>query len=72
MALKEDQIIALALDASSAKSGKELAVASKWVLRGASEKALWGHCQGSGKLPYQTQVDLLNIAFKCSCPSRKF
>lgn len=72
MALKEDQIIALAPDASSAKSGKELAVASKWVLRGASEKALWGHCQGSGKLPYQTQVDLLNIAFKCSCPSRKF
>ena len=72
MALKEDQIIALAPDASAAKSGKELAVLSKWQLRGASEKALWGHCHGSGKLPYQTQVDLINIAFKCSCPSRKF
>lgn len=72
MTLKEDQIIALAPDASSAKSGKELAVVSKWQLRGASDNALWGHCQGSGKLPYQTQVDLQNIAFKCSCPSRKF
>lgn len=72
MTLKEDQILALAPDPSAAKSGKELAVVSKWQLRGASDKALWGHCQGSGKLPYQTQVDLLNIAFKCSCPSRKF
>ena len=72
MSLTEDQIIGLAPDASSIKSGKDLAVASKWVLRGASDKALWGHCQGSGKLPYQSQVDLQNIAFKCSCPSHKF
>ncbi len=72
MSIKEDQIIALAPDSSSAKSGKELAVVSKWQLRCSSDKALWGHCQGSGKLPYQTQVDLQNIAFKCSCPSRKF
>lgn len=72
MSFTEDQIIALAPDASSLKSGKDLATASKWQLRGASDKALWGHCQGSGKLPYQTQIDLQNIAFKCSCPSRKF
>lgn len=72
MALREDQIIALAPDASSAKSGKGLAVVSRWPLLGVSDKALWGHCQGSGKLPYQTQVDLVNTAFKCSCPSRKF
>jgi hypothetical protein len=72
MQLSFDQIIALAPDPSSAKSGKELATASKWGLRCSSDKALWGHCQGSGKLPYQTQVDLQNLAFKCSCPSRKF
>lgn len=72
MSFTEDQIIALAPDASSLKSGKDLATASKWQLRGASDKALWGHCQGSGKLPYQTQIDLQNTAFKCSCPSRKF
>lgn len=72
MFLSEDQIISLAPDASSLKSGKDLAVKSKWQLRGVSENALWGHCQGSGKLPYQTQVDLKNFAFKCSCPSRKF
>lgn len=72
MSLTEDQVIALAPDEASVKSGKALASASKWVLRGASDKALWGHCQGSGSLPYQAQVDLQNIAFKCSCPSHKF
>lgn len=72
MNLSEDQILSLAPDDSSRKSGKELANASKWVKKQKSDRALWGECQGSGKLPYQTQVDLANVAFKCSCPSRKF
>lgn len=72
MQLSEEQIIKLAPDAASVKAGKGLASVAKWVLRGASERALWGHCQGSGANPYQTQVDLQNIAFKCSCPSHKF
>ena len=70
--LTEEQILALAPDAGSIKSGKELANPGKWVSKGIHEKALWGECQGSGSKPYQTQIDLLNIAFKCSCPSRKF
>ena len=72
MNFSEDQILALAPDDPSKKSGKELANPSKWVKREISERALWGECQGSGKLPYQTQVDLSNVAFKCTCPSRKF
>ncbi|MBO9635052.1 MAG: SWIM zinc finger family protein [Chitinophagaceae bacterium] len=70
--LTEEQILNLAPDAGSVKSGKELANPSKWVSKGANNRALWGECQGSGSKPYQTQVDLANIAFKCSCPSRKF
>jgi len=72
MNFTEDQILALAPDDSSKKSGKELANPSKWGKRHISSRALWGECQGSGKLPYQTQIDLQQIAFKCSCPSRKF
>lgn len=72
MTFSEEQILALAPDDPSKKSGRELANPSKWVKREISERALWGECQGSGKLPYQTQIDLVNIAFKCSCPSRKF
>jgi hypothetical protein len=70
--LSEEQILALAPDESSRKAGKDLANASKWSNTGMNEKALWGECQGSGKNPYKTQVDLSSIAFKCSCPSRKF
>lgn len=72
MNLSEDQILALAPDDSSRKSGKDLATPAKWVSKGANDIAIWGECQGSGSKPYQTQIDLANLAFKCSCPSRKF
>ena len=64
--LTEEQIIQLAPDAASVKAGKGLAVPGKWVLLACSERAVWGHCQGSGKNPYQTAIDLNDIAFKCS------
>ncbi len=72
MPFTEDQILALAPDEASKKSGKDLANPSKWVSKGANEQVLWGEAQGSGSKPYQTQIDLQQIAFKCSCPSRKF
>lgn len=72
MKLTEDQILTLAPDESSKKAGKDLANSSKWLTKGANDLAVWGECHGSGNKPYQTQIDLSNIAFKCSCPSRKF
>lgn len=71
-AMTTEQILALAPDASSAKNGKTLATLRKWVSLGQNEQVVWGECQGSGKTPYQTQIDLTETAFKCSCPSRKF
>src|SRR5438034_388094 len=70
-----EQILALAPDAGSQKAGRDLASARKWKTLGRSEGAegaVWGECQGSGKDPYQTQIDLSEPAFRCSCPSRKF
>lgn len=72
MTFTTEQILALAPDASSAKSGQGLANARHWVTLGNDDKAVWGECQGSGSKPYQTQIDLSEVAFKCSCPSRKF
>jgi hypothetical protein len=72
MAWTSEQILALAPDASSAKSGKDLGTPRKWVSLGNDDRAAWGLCQGSGKDPYQTRIDLSEPAFKCSCPSRKF
>jgi hypothetical protein len=66
-----ERVLSLAPDASSAKAGKELSSPRKWQNLGQSEAAAWGECQGSGAKPYQTQIDLSEPAFKCSCPSRK-
>ena len=47
-----------------------LAVPSRWVVLGADERALWGRCRGSGREPYDTMVDHVHAAWRCSCPSR--
>jgi hypothetical protein len=67
-----EQILALAPDAASAKAGQGLATPRKWQTLGSDEGTAWGLCQGSGKNPYQTKIDLNEPAFHCSCPSRKF
>jgi hypothetical protein len=67
-----EQVLGLASDAASAKAGQAQARTAKWSELGASDRALWGLCQGSGKHPYQTTVDLSGPAYTCSCPSRKF
>ena len=72
MTLDANQILALAPDPASARAGSQLAAAHQWSNLGRSGIALWGECQGSGKTPYKTQIDLNGPAFKCSCPSRKF
>ena len=67
-----ERVQGLAPDAASAKAGLGLAGPRKWVSIGREDNALWGECQGSGKTPYRSQVDLTDGASKCSCPSRKF
>lgn len=67
-----EQVLALAPDAASAHSGRALATLRKWSSLGRGATAVWGECQGSGKNPYRTQIDLSEPAFRCSCPSRKF
>ncbi|BET68226.1 SWIM zinc finger family protein [Opitutales bacterium ASA1] len=67
-----DQAASLAPDAGSLKAGQGLASTRKWTLLARDEQYLWGLAQGSGKDPYQVQIDLEEPAFKCSCPSRKF
>ncbi|WP_336085872.1 SWIM zinc finger family protein [Nocardia sp. SSK8] len=66
----EDQVRALAPDASSLTAARKLA--GRWRETGTAATAVWGLCQGSGSKPYQTVVDLAGPAYKCSCPSRKF
>jgi hypothetical protein len=67
-----DKVLALAPDSGSASAGQGLASERKWTSLGVSDRAIWGLCQGSGKDPYQTRIDMSEPVFKCSCPSRKF
>ncbi|WP_329063095.1 SWIM zinc finger family protein [Amycolatopsis sp. NBC_01480] len=67
-----ERVLGLASDASSAKAGRGQAVPAKWSGTGASARAVWGACQGSGQKPYQAAVELAGPAFRCTCPSRKF
>jgi hypothetical protein len=70
-----EQIEALAPDEASVKAGRGLASPKKWVSLNTSPRAIWGECQGSGKQPYRTEIDLQGAnppALKCDCPSRKF
>ena len=65
------QIDTLAPDAPSIKAGQKIFTKTAWMVE-RSERAIWTQIQGSGKNPYYTQIDNINTAFKCSCPSRKF
>lgn len=71
-----DQVLALAPDAASRKAGSKLGAAGPWSEAGSSDEGtVWGLCKGSGSKPYQTVVDIADVAgpaYKCSCPSRKF
>lgn len=69
-----EQVQALAPDSSSLNTARRLSQSSGWSDTGSGGQphSVWGLCQGSGKTPYQTCVDLTEPAYRCSCPSRKF
>ena len=69
-----EQVAALAPDAGSLAAARRLARPRLWsgCGTGGERPGVWGLCHGSGKTPYQTCVDLIEPAYRCSCPSRKF
>lgn len=70
--LNADQVNAMAPDPASLKAGQGLANTRHWLSLGGNEAGLWGECKGSGKQPYKVRVDLANLGYACTCPSRKF
>ena len=70
------QVASLAPDAASQKAGTKLGVPGPWSETGFHEtdRLLWGDCKGSGSKPYQVTVSVsdTDIAYQCTCPSRKF
>jgi hypothetical protein len=61
----------LAPDPASFKAAQGSAKPAKWANLGRDARLVWGECQGSGANPYQVRADLVDVTYKCSCPSRK-
>lgn len=66
-----EQVAAIAPSPRSVEAAEPLAVANRWSAFGADDRAVWGRCRGSGAEPYDTMVDHVGVAWRCSCPSRK-
>ncbi len=56
---------------SSLGAAEAIAAPRRWIDLGCDPRALWGRCSGSGAEPYDTMVDHVDVAWRCSCPSRK-
>ena len=68
------QIEAMAPDQASLTAARKLLDAKKWPLNeiAGDHSFIWGECQGSGSTPYRACVSLIDLGYKCTCPSRKF
>jgi len=66
-----EQVAAVAPSPRSVASAEPLAVGRRWTATGCDARIVWGRCLGSGAEPYDTMVDHVEVAWQCSCPSRK-
>ncbi|MFN0191871.1 MAG: SWIM zinc finger family protein [Aestuariivirga sp.] len=73
MPLSIDKIEALAPDQASLAAAVKIKPGAWPLLAMDSGQAFaWGECQGSGSTPYRVCVEIGDLGYKCSCPSRKF
>lgn len=70
--LTVEQVQALAPNPAALAAAQKLAVPEPWSGAGCNERAVWGACRGSARLPYQVVCDTIGPAYRCSCPSRQF
>jgi len=71
MEITKEYIHNISPDESSTKNATKIFSKNSWIVY-KSKRAVWSEIYGSGKKPYLTQMDINDIVFKCSCPSRKF
>ncbi len=68
-----NKIEALAPDQASLAAAVKIKPGAWPLLATDSDQAFaWGECQGSGSTPYRVCVEIGDLGYKCTCPSRKF
>lgn len=75
--VKEQEITALAPNATAVANGRKISAGGGFVMRRRSEDDTFymGECKGSGKKNYVVSADYIDEAqpvFRCTCPSRQF
>ncbi len=66
-----EQVAAVAPSPRSMSAAESTASPAQWGGLGADDSSVWGRCRGSGAEPYDTMVDHVAVAWRCTCPSRK-
>ncbi len=68
-----EKIEALAPDQAALTAASKLK-ASSWValFKDNQSQFVWAECQGSGSTPYRVCIQVADMGYKCTCPSRKF
>lgn len=66
-----EQVEAIAPSPSAVTNAQAIATPTRWQATGCDDRAVWGSCRGSGTEPYDTAVDHVGVAFRCTCPSRQ-
>jgi hypothetical protein len=65
-----EQVLALAPKPSALAAVLPLATPARWQGLGCDDRLVWGRCTGTTAEPYETVVDHVAVATRCSCPSR--
>ncbi len=66
-----EQVEAISPSPAALSAARPLTTVTKWAGLGADDRAVWGSCRGSGAEPYDTMVDHVGVASRCTCPSRR-
>lgn len=73
MLIAIEKVEAMAPDLASLSAAIKIK-SSAWQLSAIdnTREFVWGECQGSGSTPYRVCLQLSDLGYKCTCPSRKF
>jgi hypothetical protein len=66
-----EQVAAVAPSPSAVATAEGLAEPGRWTATGSDDRFVWGRCRGTGAEPYDTMVDHVDVAWQCTCPSRR-
>lgn len=66
-----EQVEAAAPSPATVTAARPVANHARWGAPAADDRAVWGSYAGGGAEPYEVVVDHVEVAFRCSCPSRR-